>query len=94
MAVIYDLLLDEELSHKHPSSDLSDFTEFDDRYVNVTGDTMTGDLFFGNSNIGIVLQDSNGVNWRVTVDTDGNLVVTATDGGQPQGLLLSLTTAA
>lgn len=91
MAVVYDKLLDEELSHKHPSSDLSDYTVLDDRYVNAAGDSMTGDLIFSTAAIGIVLKDANGVQWRVTVDTTGALVTSQTQVGMSMGLLLALT---
>lgn len=37
-----DKILGTPLSHKHKDSDISDFTVLDSRYVNVTGDTMTG----------------------------------------------------
>lgn len=91
MAVVYDKLLDEELSHKHPSSDLSDYTVLDDRYVNVAGDSMSGDLIFSSPTIGIILRDTNGIQWRVTVDTTGALVTSQTRTGQSMGLLLALT---
>lgn len=93
MAVVYDKLLDEELSHRHPASDISDFSLLDDRYVNVTGDSMTGDLFFGSSAIGIILTSPGGSLWRVSVDDTGALVTSPTEGGSPMGLLLTLTYA-
>lgn len=50
-------------------------SQYDDRYVNVTGDTIDGDLEMLNSMIGAVLYD--GVNfWRIGVDTDGHLTTT------------------
>lgn len=63
-----------------------------------TFNPFTGQLDFW-TNIfgqnGIVLTDSNGVQWRVTVDTTGHLVTTqlATAAGTPIGLLLALTHA-
>lgn len=41
----FDPLLDDLISHSHEASDISDLTAtLDSRYVNVTGDTMTGAL--------------------------------------------------
>lgn len=48
----------------------------DDRYVNVTGDSMSGDLEFTNPNTGLILRS-----------TSGSGIVT----GNPIGLLLALT---
>lgn len=47
----------------------------DSRYVNITGDTMTGDLNFPST--GYVMRDSNGLRWRVTIGTDGAFVINA-----------------
>lgn len=91
MAVVYDKLLDTLLLHKHSSSDLSDYSVLDDRYINATGDVMSGDLIFNSDSIGIILRDSNGIQWRVTVDTTGALVTSQTQAGQSIGLLLALT---
>lgn len=66
--------------------------ENDTRYVNVTGDIMTGDLIFPAT--GFVMKDTNGVQWRVTVETSGNLTTTeivTSDPYFPYGLLLSAT---
>lgn len=93
MAVTYDKLLDELLLHTHSASDLSDLSALDDRYVNVLGDTMSGDLIFVDATKGIILRDTNGVQWRVTVDTTGALVTTQSYAGMGTGLLLALTQA-
>jgi len=66
----------------------------DNRYVKKSGDTMTGDLNFPVT--GYLMTDSNGVKWRVTVGTSGNLTTTlyvVDTIGTPMGLLLSLTYA-
>ena len=75
----------------HAALGVKSQTQLDSRYVNLSGDTMTGILNV--SNYGIILKDSDGVNWLMTVDTDGAIITTrqATMTGQPIGLLLSLT---
>lgn len=68
--------------------------DFDSRYVNVTGDTMTGDLEFPVT--GFIMDDGASL-WRVTIDDTGALVTTveAVVGvGNPMGLLLALTYSA
>ena len=52
--------------------------QLDDWYVNVEGDTMTGQLNMQDN--AIILQDSNGANWLLTVNTDGALVTTQQTG--------------
>lgn len=49
-----------------------DYTTLDDRYVNVTGDTMTGDLKFTNKGIHFVPGDTNQYLWKVYGSTDGS----------------------
>ena len=93
MAVTYDKLLDELLLHTHSADDLSDVSALDNRYVNVVGDTMSGDLIFSDATKGIILLDMNGVQWRVTVDTTGALVTSQSYAGMGTGLLLALTQA-
>lgn len=44
-------------------------------YVAKAGDTMTGDLRFSTSLIGIILNDGS-ASWRVTVNSSGALVTT------------------
>ena len=44
MPVTIDKLLAKPLMHQHKDSDISDWTTANTRYVNLTGDTMTGDL--------------------------------------------------
>lgn len=54
--------------------------------------TIDGDLDMGTNKI--ILTDSNGVDWELTVNTSGTLVTTqvvTTDQGKPYGLLLALT---
>jgi len=47
MGITIDKILGDALMHDHVSADISDLTTtLDPRYVNVTGDTMTGDLNF------------------------------------------------
>ena len=65
-----------------------------DKYVNTTGDTMTGDLIFPET--GFLMTDSDTVQQRVTIGTDGVLTSTVEVApeivtGNPIGLLLSLT---
>ena len=88
--VVQDYLIGTPLLHDHTP-------EYDARYVNVTGDTMTGELTMGTN--AIVLEDSAGVEWKLTVNTDGALVTTEVVPilpleGNPIGLLLTLTYAA
>ena len=45
------------------------------QFVEISGDTMTGDLNFPVT--GFVMRDSNNLRWRVTVNTEGALVTTA-----------------
>lgn len=71
MSVVFDKLLSKPLLHKHKASDISDG---DDRWVNVSGDTMEGDLIFPVT--GFIMTDSNGEQWRVTIGTDGTLTTT------------------
>jgi hypothetical protein len=54
---------------------------------------MSGDLIFSDATKGIILLDTNGVQWRVTVDTTGALVTTQSYAGMGTGLLLALTQA-
>ena len=42
---------------------------------------------------GIILTDSNGAQWRLTVNTDGSLQTSIITSGTPIGLLLALTNA-
>ena len=64
----------------------------DERYVNVTGDTMTGDLIFPAT--GFILTDQNGVQWRATAYAFGDTAnvnltkIITTDPGFPYGLSL------
>lgn len=63
----------------------------DSRFVNVDGDTMTGDLRFPET--GFLMNDGTNL-WRVTVNTSGALVTTLAgteNAGSPMGLLLTLT---
>ena len=65
-------------------------TELDTRFVNVSGDTMTGNLVLGTHFLS--LTDSNGVVWHFTVDTSGAIVtapgeVVNIQTGQPIGLM-------
>lgn len=67
-------------SHTHTTSnitDLSSYTGFDTRYVNVTGDTMTGNLIVSGASLGVVSTVSgseafyiDGVNGRLFTITD------------------------
>lgn len=47
-------------------------SDADDRFVNTTGDTMTGQLVFPVG--GFRMVDTNSVYWDVTIDTSGRLV--------------------
>lgn len=91
MAVTIDKLLGEPLLHTHSSEDLSDLTTLDDRYLRLQGGTLTGDLYFVDANTSVILKDSNGVSWRISVNTDGALVTSQTTSGTGIGLLLTLT---
>lgn len=62
----YDRILDELREQEGLTQD-----QADTRYVNISGDTMTGDLNFPVN--GIVLSDGSG-NWRVTLDATGHFV--------------------
>lgn len=48
--------------------------QFDSRYVKKSGDTMTGSLNMGQNEI--ILKDSNNVEWKITIDTTGNIITT------------------
>lgn len=75
--------------HDHGIEDLP-MTTLDSRYVNITGDTMTGDLDLQEHFL--VLKASDGSRWRVSVETDGALRTSViVDPGSPIGLLLTLT---
>lgn len=67
----------------------------DDAYVNVVGDEMSGDLEITDTTKGVILKDSSGGRWRVTIGTSGALItsqiVAAGSAGEPMGLLLCLT---
>jgi hypothetical protein len=67
----------------------------DTHYVNVDGDTMTGELDMQDN--AIILEAPNGGRYKVTVANDGSLVTTAIvagdNAGSPMGLLLILTYA-
>ena len=84
MAVVYDKLVNKLLLHDHTGA-------LDSRYVNVTGDTMFGNLDMGGNSI--LMTDNNGIKWRITVNTDGVLITTqeTTTLGTPIGMLLTLT---
>jgi hypothetical protein len=59
--------------HNHPDTDITTFTTLDGRYVNVTGDTMTGDLVItptANSATTLVVNQSTSAN-VLTVNTTG-----------------------
>ena len=78
---------------EHEILGVDDTTTLDNRYVNTSGDVMTGELDMQDN--AIILEASDATRWRVTVDTSGALVttqiVTAGLTGQPIGLLLALT---
>ena len=40
--------------------------------VSKTGDTMSGNLLFATSNIGVVHKDTGGTDWRSGVNSDGS----------------------
>lgn len=95
MPVVHDKLLGKELLHKHTAEDVTGLTSsLDDTYVNVTGDTMVGDLRFPPE--GFLMSDGTNL-WRVTIDTNGAIVTTPEGSsggpasGQSIGLLLALT---
>ena len=48
------------------------YTTLDSRYVNVTGDTMTGDLKFTNKGLHFIPGDTNQYLWKVYGSTDGS----------------------
>lgn len=56
-------------------------------FVAVSGDTMTGDLQFPVS--GFLMEDNNGVIWRVTIGTDG-AIVTESGSAIPNAMLTEL----
>lgn len=59
--------------------------------MGVTYDDLLGKVLL-HTHDPLVLTDSNGIPWNVTVSTSGTLVVTqAYKTGQPMGLLLTLT---
>jgi hypothetical protein len=67
-------------------------SELDDRYVNITGDTMTGSLDMQKN--AIIMQSANNTRFDVIVENTANLKTTAksiTNNGIPYGLLLTLT---
>lgn len=64
-------------------------SDADDAYVNANGDTMTGPLDMGTN--AILLQDTDGIKWILTVNTDGSLQTSMSMAGNPIGLLLALT---
>jgi hypothetical protein len=67
-------------------------TETDARYVNTSGDTMTGELDMQDN--AIILKSDNNKRWKVTIGDDGNLISTeiiTINSGIPYGLLLTLT---
>ena len=68
---VYDALLDEVVMHDHGA------TTGD--YLPLAGGTLTGDVNYPAT--GWVMLDSNGVRWRVTVNTDGSLQTTAITEG-------------
>lgn len=74
MKPTYDALLDEVVLHDHGSLPLS-------------GGTLTGDLVFPAT--GYLMVDSDGVYWRVTVDTDG-VLTTASETYIPNALMTEL----
>jgi hypothetical protein len=64
----------------------------DSRYVNVTGDVMTGTLDMQKN--AIILQASDNTRWNLTIDTTGALIttqITTPTPGTPIGMLLALT---
>ena len=74
------------LNHKHKEKDIVGLVG---KYVEKAGGTMTGDLVFPVT--GFIITDSNTTQWRVTVETTGNLTTTeiiVTDPGFPYGSLL------
>ena len=88
MGLTIDKLLG-PLIHNHKSGDI---TDGDSRWVNASGDTMTGVLNMGTN--AIRMTDSNGVVWNLTLNTDGALVTTVNTSplqGNPVGLLLAIT---
>lgn len=72
MPVTIDKILGKPLLHSHK---VSDITDADSTYVNVSGDVVTGDIIFPST--GMILKDSNNLRWRLTVDTTGALTTTA-----------------
>ena len=69
-----------------------DPTNLDSRYVNVSGDTMTGDLNIEDNEL--LITSPNGSSWTVTVGNDGNLITEQYSGpvdivtGNPMGAWL------
>ena len=61
--------------------DTSNYTStLDSRYVNASGDTMTGSLILGNSQL--VMGDASGVNGRLFFHTDGRLWLQSSNAGK------------
>jgi len=56
--------------HTHKSTDIVDAPT--NTFVNITGDTMTGNLTMGTN--WVILEDSGGTEWKITVNTDGALI--------------------
>ena len=74
MGATFDKLLGQVLLHSHKDSDLSDYTVLDARYVNVTGDSMTGSLNITvptATNTGLVLKtsDDNTTNYLLDIQS-------------------------
>lgn len=59
--------------HTHIEEDITDLGD----YVSRSGDTMSGDLEVTLPDGGLILRDSNGNRYKLTVSTSGNLIITA-----------------
>lgn len=91
MPVTVDKLLGTELLHKHKVSDLSDI-ESTYLKLDASNDPLTGELDVADN--AIIMQDSNGGRWKLTIETDGALKtiqITTPPPGTPIGLSLILT---
>lgn len=65
-------------------------------FLRLTGGSLTGELDMNQN--AIILQSNDGNDWKLTINTSGQLVVTDPDattpsGGSPVGMLLAITTS-